>query len=142
MFLNKPGKMIEYWFFEIEKHFCQIKCIANQVMPNHIHCFIEITKCEKMTGEVFAKANTSRPNNLLATRPSASSLFQVLQWFKTMTTNDYIKNVKENHWLRFEQKLWQRSYYEHVIRDEDEFEHAILYIQRNPERWLKDEYNL
>jgi len=42
MNLNQAGKMMEYWFFEIEKHFETTKCIANQIMPNHIHCILEI----------------------------------------------------------------------------------------------------
>jgi len=75
--------------------------------------------------------------NCLTTHRSAPTLFQIVQWFKTMTTNEYIKNVTNNNWPRFDKKLWQRSYYDHVIRDEEEFEHAILYIQRNPERWAK-----
>jgi putative transposase len=38
--------------------------------------------------------------------------------------------------------IWHRNYYEHVIRDEQEFDQIRLYIQDNPRRWAEDEENL
>jgi REP element-mobilizing transposase RayT len=49
-----------------------------------------------------------------------SPLRNVVQWFKTMTTNEYIRHVKQNGWRPFNGKLWQRNYYEHIIRNEKE----------------------
>ena len=51
-----------------------------------------------------------------------SPLHRVVQWFKTMTTNEYIRGVKNNHWSPFDGKLWQRNYYEHIIRDENSYD--------------------
>jgi REP element-mobilizing transposase RayT len=58
-----------------------------------------------------------------------------------MSTNEYIKHVKKEGWQSFDRKLWQRSFYEHIIRDGEEYEHAVLYIKRNPERWGEDKHN-
>jgi REP element-mobilizing transposase RayT len=58
-----------------------------------------------------------------------------------MTTNEYIRNVKENGWIRFPGKLWQRNYYEHVIRDEEEWNGLLEYIEANPSRWEDDPEN-
>ena len=64
-----------------------------------------------------------------------------MDWFKTMTTNDYIKAVRENGIEPFTGKLWQRNYYEHVIRDEVELNNSRQYITDNPTKWEEDEYN-
>ncbi len=61
-----------------------------------------------------------------------------MQWFKTMTTNDYINNVKNNGWRPFYRKLWQRNYYEHVIRNENELIRIREYIMNNPLKWSLD----
>ncbi len=58
-----------------------------------------------------------------------------------MTTNEYIKNVYENNWLRFPGRLWQRNYFEHIIRNEDELMKIREYIRNNPLQWDSDKEN-
>jgi len=58
-----------------------------------------------------------------------------------MTTNDYIQGVKNHQWHPFPGKLWQRNYYEHIIRNEDDLEAIREYIINNPIRWADDEEN-
>lgn len=62
-----------------------------------------------------------------------SPLHHVVQWFKTMTTNEYIRNVKINNWTPFDGKLWQRNYYEHVVRNEKSLNRIREYIVNNPQ---------
>ncbi|HBD05677.1 TPA: hypothetical protein DCZ32_04435, partial [Candidatus Uhrbacteria bacterium] len=62
----------------------------------------------------------------------------IIQWFKTMTTNEYIRNVKLSNWEPFNGKLWQRSYHDHIIRDKFELERIREYIRTNPKWWNKD----
>jgi putative transposase len=68
----------------------------------------------------------------------AVSLAEVVQWFKTMTTNEYIRGVKQMGWAPFAGKLWQRNYYEHIIRDEADFNIIRAYVLENQERWQED----
>ena len=72
---------------------------------------------------------------------SNAPLSQMIQWFKTMTTNEYIRGVKELGWPRFDGKLWQRDYYEHIIRNAGEANRIHLYIESNPSHWAEDEEN-
>ena len=58
-----------------------------------------------------------------------------------MTTNAYIHGVKELGWAQFNGKLWQRNYYEHVIRNAADYERIYNYIESNPWRWAEDEEN-
>lgn len=62
-------------------------------------------------------------------------------WFKAMTTNAYIRGVKQAGWPPFEQRLWQRNYFEHVIRNEDDLGTIREYIITNPLRWFEDKEN-
>jgi REP element-mobilizing transposase RayT len=62
----------------------------------------------------------------------------VVQWFKTMTTNAYIKMVKNNTCPPFNKRIWQRNYYEHIIRDDVDYERVATYTINNPLTWEND----
>ena len=70
-----------------------------------------------------------------------TTLRRVMQWFKTMTTNEYIRGIKQNGWQPFTGKLWQRNYWEHIIRDENDLNHYREYIINNPLKWELDNEN-
>jgi REP element-mobilizing transposase RayT len=55
-----------------------------------------------------------------------------------MTTNAYIYGVKHWGWTSFNGKLWQRNYYEHIIRDEQSYLTISDYIINNPIKWNGD----
>ncbi|WP_081981754.1 transposase [Alistipes sp. ZOR0009] len=65
----------------------------------------------------------------------------VVGWFKTMTTNAYIRGVKNDGWKPFYGKLWQRNYYEHIIRNEKSYHNISEYIVNNPSKWDADKLN-
>jgi len=64
-----------------------------------------------------------------------------IDWFKTMTTNEYIRGVKNNGWPRFDRKLWQRNYWEHIIRNDHSYQRISEYINNNPGNWNTDSLN-
>ncbi len=68
-------------------------------------------------------------------------LHRVVQWFKTMTTNAYLINVHQKGWQRLNGKLWQRNYYDRIIRNETEMNRIRQYIISNPAQWDRDENN-
>ncbi len=69
------------------------------------------------------------------------SLEKIIQWFKTMTTNEFIRNVKPNKLDQFNRKLWQHNYYEHIILNETDLNNIRQYIMDNPSNWEEDENN-
>ncbi|MFK5971512.1 MAG: transposase [Candidatus Marithrix sp.] len=83
-------------------------------MPNHFHGIIQILDklqiCQATVGDIIGA-------------------------FKSLVTNEYIHNVKHNGWQRFNGKLWQRNYYEHIIRDEQSYLKIANYIETNPIKW-------
>ncbi len=58
-----------------------------------------------------------------------------------MTTNEYIRGVKQHNWPPFPGKLWQRNYYERIIRDENELNRIRHYIHYNHLKWEYDQEN-
>jgi len=70
--------------------------------------------------------------------PTGLSLSDVVHRFKTITTKQYIDGVKQHGWSRFGGKLWQRNYYEHIVRNENELNQIRQYIADNPAKWETD----
>ena len=65
----------------------------------------------------------------------------IVQWFKTMTTNTYIKMVKTGTLPSFNKRIWQRNFYEHIIRDANDYTRIAEYIINNPLSWELDILN-
>jgi REP element-mobilizing transposase RayT len=65
----------------------------------------------------------------------------VVQRFKSLTTKRYIDGVNGNNWPSFPGKLWQRNYYERVIRNDEELFAIRAYIADNPAQWATDSDN-
>ena len=63
-----------------------------------------------------------------------------MQWLKTQTTNEYIKMVRQGILEPFDKHVWQRSYFEHVVRGENDLYEIRKYIQDNPAKWVSDDY--
>jgi len=55
-----------------------------------------------------------------------------------MTTKRYTDGVKQHGWTRFDRQLWQRNYYEHIVRNEKELKRIREYIIHNPAKWESD----
>jgi REP element-mobilizing transposase RayT len=142
MMPNEPGRVIERWWHELARKFPGITPGEFVVMPNHFHGIIEIGEntvgadlrvCPDEEG-----AHTGAP---LPESPYRVSLSEIIQWFKTMTTNEYIRGVKGSGWEPFPGRLWQRNYYEHIIRDDPEFSRIVQYTRDNPLMWSSDPEN-
>jgi len=71
----------------------------------------------------------------------AGSLGRMIQAFKSTTTHEYVMGVRRRGWVPFHGRLWQRNYYEHVIRNERKLDKIREYIATNPLRWALDREN-
>lgn len=141
---HHASSMIEKWWFELPNKFKNIQLHEFIVMPNHIHGIIQINPVGADLC-VCPEPNTTInfiqiPHSEIAGAHAGAPLHTMVQWFKTMTTNDYIQHVKSHDWKRFNGKLWQRNYHEHIIRDETSYIRIAEYIQTNPQKWLDDLY--
>ena len=114
---NEAGTMVAKEYEALEQLFEGMGCLDYVVMPNHFHCLIYLDKDKGIT------------------------LPEIIAHFKSVTTHKYILGVKANGWQRFDQKLWQRNYWDDIIFNGLQFEMVQRYILLNPSRWNKDAIN-
>ncbi len=143
MKLNEAGEMVVKWWNELTNKFPNIELGEFIVMPNHFHGIIFIMANVGADLRVCpdGEENTSIQKGEHTGSPLRIPLSQMIQWFKTMTTNEYIRGVKQSNWKPFIGKVWQRNYYEHIIRNEKELQQKTDYILDNPSRWDEDDEN-
>jgi REP element-mobilizing transposase RayT len=136
--LNDAGRMINCWWNELKNKYTNIEIDECVIMPNHCHGIINIIDPIPVRADEMGEHTGSPLQSVGADRCVCPSISTMVQWFKTMTTNEYICNVKQNHWEPFVGKLWQRNYYEQIIRDETSLRCIREYIVNNPLQWPND----
>ena len=136
------GQMVNKWWNELGNKYRNIELYEYINMPNHFHGIIQIVDLVKtvVTNKTGNSGEYSSGEHHSGEH-AGSPLPAMIQWFKTMTTNEYIRNVKQNGWRPFNKKLWQRNYYEHIIRDEKSYQRIAEYIVNNSVNWQIDKYN-
>ena len=144
MKLNVVGRIVYRTWIEIPDHYSYVELDAFCVMPNHFHGIIILTDYRR--GGSANKARmpemASHGNEPLArkdqTRPYINhqrhGLPEIVRWFKSFSARRINANRKISG-----VPVWQRNYYEHIIRDERDYANIFEYIQSNPLNWEKDE---
>ncbi|MBC7766073.1 MAG: transposase [Hyphomonadaceae bacterium] len=135
MLLSHAGNMVEERYLNLKNMFEDIELVQYIVMPNHFHAIIALVGAGFMSAHDEVSSNPKRAD----TRP-APTMGDVICAFKSMTTNAYIKGVRSGIYSPFQKHIWQRNYYEHVIRDKNEFLNTWEYIASNALKWCEDEY--
>ena len=69
------------------------------------------------------------------------ALGEVIGAYKSLTTVEYARGVKTMKWTPFDRRLWQRNYYEHVVRHDEFLRDLQQYILDNPAQWAFDKEN-
>jgi REP element-mobilizing transposase RayT len=153
MCLNDAGRMIESAWEELENRFSDMSLDAFVVMPNHLHGIIVLAApeashmqaghapgCAPPVGAGLVPAHTP-PLVGAGLVPARSTLATVMGAFKSISTVKYTRGVAEFGWPGFRGRVWQRSYFEHVIRDEAALSGIREYIANNPLQWALDREN-
>ena len=157
MHANAPGEMVLEAWEELPARFPLIQLDARVLMPNHFHGIVIICRSES---DIYPPITP--PPNIMQVDPDlppergehkvrpygkrprgtgAGSLGRIVQAFKSLTTRQYIQGIKESGWPPFKGKLWQRNYYERIVRDEEEWERISEYIAAHPINWALDREN-
>jgi putative transposase len=72
--------------------------------------------------------------------PTGTTIGEMVGAFQSIVTVEYIRGVKFLGWKPFNGKLWQRNYYEHIIRNEQSHQTISEYIINNPTKWKNDKF--
>lgn len=139
MVLNEAGNMMKEVIDQIPEHYPGINVEVSVIMPNHVHILFLIA--DVVAGPRachMVQADTGQPQGVTPTQEQLS-LPEIVHRIKSLTTHRYGMGVRDKGWPRFENRLWQRNYYEHVIRNERDYQAIYEYIIANPMNWNKDE---
>ena len=165
MYLNDAGKMVESEWTQLPIRFPNIALHEYVVMPNHFHAIIEIVGATLVVAQ-RPKQNTQHSEQdtqhseqdtqhseqdtqqgqqqgiapMCETLSTKKTLGDMVGAFQSITTVEYIHGVKEYQWKRFSKKLWQRNYWEHIIRNERAYQNISNYIRNNPANWKDDTF--
>jgi putative transposase len=143
MVLNEAGQMVAALWDGIAARFSSVEIDQFVVMPNHLHGILVLpdadtsgatTRVAPTIGEIVGAPLGGAP-------VTGVRLGDVVGAFKSLATVGYIDGVKANGWPEFRGRLWQRNYYEHIIRDETALNRVRRYVDDNPARWEFDDEN-
>lgn len=136
MQLSKEGQVVAYHWNLIPAHFPAAELDKWVIMPNHLHGIIILRTGEASaahdSGSSLSRLADASPQRTIGT--ATGSLGAILQNFKSVSTRK-INQVEASPGVR----LWQRNYYEHIIRNETEWQRIRDYIQVNPLHWQEDQ---
>ncbi len=127
--LNEEGDIVKRWWLKLGDKFSGIELDGCVVMPNHIHGIIMISR-----GQVGAIHELPLQRDRIERRRIL--IPKIIGYFK-MNSSRYINLSCDTRG----HPLWQRNYYEHVIRNESELFRIREYIQNNPLKWDLDREN-
>ena len=111
------AQIVKRAFMEVIKGYSCVACPIFTVMPNHFHALIVISRADM---------------------ESAPTIPEIVQAFKRYSTIEYTKLVKDGVLPSFDRQIWQRSFYDHVIRDQKDYDEIYRYIEENPIKWELD----
>jgi REP element-mobilizing transposase RayT len=134
MILNEYGQIVQMVWNELPRHYANIQLDEFIVMPNHIHGIIAITdeNAVDIVGAGFKPAPTTEPTTIPTTKHGLPEIVRALKTFSAIKINALRNSQGE--------KLWQRNYWEHIIRNEKSYQYIANYIVNNPPNWNKDKF--
>ena len=129
MTLNEYGRIAEKELHITEKARANIEIDEHIIMPNHIHCIIKINfRCR---GTMLVPEKEYDAIERFA-KPTSNSIPTIIRGYKSAVTKQLRDKDVEGYCV------WQKGYYEHIIRNEEEFQNIKEYIKNNPNNWKKD----
>jgi len=141
MELNAYGKIIEYTWFDLVNHVDKIELAEFAIMPNHIHGIIVIEETDRI-GAGFVRTDHAWTGSVGAglepaptiTTVKRHGLPEIVRQFKTFSARR-INDLRNSRGT----PVWQRNYWEHVIRTEKSYHEIATYILINPVSWEMDQ---
>jgi len=127
MVVGKYGEFVSQTWFDLENHNAGIILDKMIIMPNHFHGIIQIV------------GNGSKP--FYEQEPGSHGIPEIIRQLKTFSSKRINEYRRRNGLEPFPTGgLWQKSYHDHIIRNQDDYLRIWQYIDENPAKWAEDEY--
>lgn len=142
MRLNDGGRIIQATWDELPDHYLGVECDSFVVMPNHVHGIIVLVHDVGASGiDVGAGLKPAQPGFRPTIAPRvglkpAPTLSEIVRAFKTFSARQ-INDIRRTPGV----PVWQRNYYEHIVRSETELIRIREYVANNPPQWEMDREN-
>ncbi|KQM67186.1 hypothetical protein ASE74_06905 [Pedobacter sp. Leaf216] len=138
MILNQSGTIAYNEWINLSDRYSNFELDVFQIMPNHMHGIIVLSDLNAV-GATLAVAHEE--NELTkATARVAPTIANIVGAYKSIVSNGCLQLFKSHD--KTMGRLWQRNYYEHIIRDERAYQNISNYIINNPSKWSKDKFHL
>lgn len=136
MVLNDFGKIAHHEWLQTENIRDNVELDVFVIMPNHMHAIfgIKADVHEFRRPTVRAYRDTKQPKTNREFKSPSKTVGAIVRGYKSTVTKQ-INQIRETPG----QKIWQRNYYEHIIRNEKSLERIRDYIQNNPASWQEDQ---
>lgn len=137
MILNQSGTIAYNEWINLAERFPNFELDVFQIMPNHMHGIIVLSD-RTTVGATLAVAQEQNELNR-ATARVAPTIAEIVGAYKSIVSNACLQLFKSHN--KIMGKLWQRNYYEHIIRDERAYQNISNYIINNPGKWNEDKFH-
>ena len=136
--LNDYGLIAHHQWADLSTRFSNIELDELVVMPNHMHGIIIIKANLPDNISSSGSGASPDPTNPNTKNPTIGGMVGV---YKSLAEVGCLKLFESKNDNRIMGKLWQRNYYEHIIRNEQSFNRISEYIRNNPKNWQNDKFN-
>jgi putative transposase len=133
MILNDSGEIANGCWLQIPEHFPDVFLHEHIVMPNHVHGIIELTKSPVGVENFQPLHKNFEPHRNEYQKIIPHSIGSIVRGFKIGVTKWFRNNTNIEN-------IWQRNYYEHIIRNEYSYDRIADYIIENPNNWENDDF--
>jgi len=131
VYLNDLGNLVQKLWEEIPDHFPNVEIDPYMIMPNHMHGIITIIEPECRGTISGMRQHDCAPTKEAFGKPVSGSIPTIVRTYKAAVTRLAKRELGIMH-------IWQRNYYEHIIRNQSELDDIALYILANPSNWIDD----
>ena len=139
MILNEYGRIAYDEWIKLSERFLNFELDVFQIMPNHMHGIIVLNEHVTSAQNVLSDINDGTPVTNNRSRVNRDpTVGDIVGAYKSLVANDCLDIYKTKNEIMG--KLWQRNYYEHIIRDEKSYQAISTYIINNPTKWSRDKF--
>jgi len=140
MLLNECGKIVKECLYDLPNHYNNLSIDESIIMPNHIHTILFIV-------ETGLRPVSTKIDNVETVETGLRPVSTEIDNHFNHGVSEFIRALKSFSTRRINEKsttlssiIWQRNYYDHIIRNEKELNLIRQYIINNPLQWVDDEY--
>ncbi|KAB2858962.1 MAG: hypothetical protein F9K09_04120 [Flavobacteriales bacterium] len=145
MMLNEFGIVAYNEWVKLSERFSNFELDVFQIMPNHMHGIIllndiSVAGFTPAQNDLYTQNDVKPNDNNRTTARVAPTVSNIVGAYKSLVANGCLDIFKsQNETIG---KLWQRNYYEHIIRNEQSYQTITEYIINNPAKWADDKFYL